>query len=119
MAEIPQNSFKGPLAPKFGLTDNARSSFPIKDPPGPNHRKNIAGLLPIGGIMIALLVLPLTIQQLSNTQDVRQQASQPTPTIVLPTSVTEPSISPTISPTSTSSSELTPQPSSTERRFEL
>ncbi|MDO8270181.1 MAG: hypothetical protein Q7T54_05945 [Candidatus Levybacteria bacterium] len=50
--------------------------------------KNISHLLPVGALGLALLILPLTIQQLSQQQDVRQQASQPTPTIIVPTKAT-------------------------------
>ena len=111
MAEIPQNSFQGPLAPKFGLNDSIRNPIPggpkINIPRGRNYSR----LLPVWALALALLILPLTIQQLSQTQDNRQNASQPTPTIVLPTSVVAnsptPSPLPTItSPGATQSSEV-------------
>jgi len=100
MAEIPQSSFQGPLAPKYGLNDNYRNPIPggpkINIPKGRNYGK----FIPIGAIGIALLILPLTIQQLNQQQDVRQQASEPTPTINVPVSVITPSVS--ISPIPTS-----------------
>jgi preprotein translocase subunit SecY len=87
MAEIPQNSFQGPLAPKIGLNDNMRNPLPGGGAKIPKKR-NYSGLIPVGALALALLILPLTIQQLSKQQDTRQQASQPTPTIVLPTQTT-------------------------------
>ena len=104
MAEIPQNSFQGPLAPKFGLTDNARSSIPGGPKVDIPKKRNYGKLLPAGALALALLILPLTLQQLGKSQDVRQQASQPTPTIVLPTSTVA---SPTPTPLQVS---LTPAP---------
>ncbi len=102
MADIPQNSFQGPLAPKIGLNDNFKNPVPgggkVDIPKGRNYGK----LIPVGAIALALLILPLTIQQLSQQQDTRQQASEPTPTITLPTRTTSPS------PTPTATVELAP-----------
>jgi len=111
MAEIPKSSFEGPLAPKFGLTDNARDSFPLKDAPEPK-RRNYSSLIPVAGIAIAILVIPLTLQQINQQQDVRQQASEPTPTIQI-----APSVTPAVSeaPTSTASPSLSPSVSQEER----
>ena len=86
MAEIPQNSFQGPLAPKIGLNDDFRNPIPGGGSKIPKKR-NYTGLLPVGMLALALLILPLTIQQLGKQQDVRQNASQPTPTITVPTPV--------------------------------
>ena len=87
MAQIPQNSFQGPLAPKYGLNEDLRNTIPG----GPNvnipKKRNFSRLLPVGALAIALLILPLTISQLGQQQDVRQNASGPEPTIVFPTSV--------------------------------
>lgn len=97
MAEIPQNSFQGPLAPKIGLNDNFRNPIP-----GGNSKKpgrDYGKFIPVGALGLALLILPLTIQQLSQQQSTTQQASQPTPTVVLPTQVTQPSPTPTLIPT--------------------
>jgi hypothetical protein len=104
MAEIPTNSFQGPLAPKYGLNDNFRNPIPG----GPNipkrEKRNFTGLIPVGAIALALLILPLTLQQLNKQQDTRQNASGVTPTIVFPTSVLKLSPTPTaiISPIQTS-----------------
>ncbi len=87
MAEIPQNSFQGPLAPKIGLNDTFQNPIPGGGAKIPKKR-NYSGLIPVGALAIALLILPLTIQQLNQQQTTRQQASQPTPTIVLPTQTT-------------------------------
>lgn len=95
MAEIPQNSFQGPLAPKFGLNDSMRNPIP-GGPKMPPPKRNYSHFIPVGALALALLILPLTIQQLSQQQDVRQQASEPTPTIVTPTSVTATTPTPTI-----------------------
>ncbi len=100
MADIPQNSFQGPLAPKYGLNDNYKSTPPgggkVDIPKGRNYGK----FIPVGAIALALLILPLTIQQLGQQQDTRQQASEPTPTINLPTK--------TPTPTPTITVELAP-----------
>lgn len=110
MAEIPQSSFQGPLAPKYGLNDNFRNPVPggakIDIPKSRNYGK----FIPIGAIGLALLILPLTIQQLNQQQDTRQQASEPTPTISVPVSVITPNITITPIPTSekaTNSGEIT------------
>lgn len=97
MAEIPQNSFQGPLAPKIGLNDTFQNPIPGGGAKIPKKGRNYTGLIPVGAFAIALLILPLTIQQLSQQQDTRQKASEPTPTIVLPTS-TVPTPTPTIIP---------------------
>lgn len=96
MADIPQSAFQGPLAPKIGLNDTFQNPIPGGGAKIPKKR-NFSGLLPVGAIALALLILPLTIQQLSQQQDTRQNASAPQPTIVLPTSVTQPT--PTLTPT--------------------
>lgn len=104
MADIPQNSFQGPLAPKYGLNDNYQ-----KPPAGGNVNipkgRNYGKFIPVGAIALALLILPLTIQQLSQQQDTRQQASEPTPSITLPS---------TPSPTPTVTIELAPPVVATE-----
>lgn len=87
MAEIPQNSFQGPLAPKIGLNDTVQSPIPGGGAKIPKKR-NFTGLIPVGALAIALLILPLTIQQINQQQSTKQQASQPTPSIVLPTQTT-------------------------------
>jgi len=102
MAEIPQNSFQGPLAPKIGLNDNFQNPIPGGGAKMPKKR-NYSGLLPVGALALALLILPLTISQMSQQQDNRQRASEPTPTIVLPTSVVDtPTPTPALEPTPTS-----------------
>lgn len=109
MAEIPQSSFQGPLAPKIGLNDNVKNPIP-GGPKMPPKKRDYAHFIPVGALGLALLILPLTIQQLSQQQDIRQQASQPTPTIAVPTS-TVPSPTPTglegvAPPVSTPSGEI-------------
>jgi preprotein translocase subunit SecY len=111
MAEIPQNSFQGPLAPKIGLNDDTRSSIPGGGPKIPKKR-NYTGLLPVGILALALLILPLTIQQLGKQQNVRQNASGPTPTIVLPTPVVKDTPTPALPPV-VPTSPITASPSST------
>jgi len=108
MAEIPQNSFQGPLAPKFGLNDNFQNPIPGGGAKMPKKR-NYSGLIPVGALGLALLILPLTISQLSQQQDTRQHASEPTPTIVFPTSVVS-TPTPTPSPTPTIEPSPTPPP---------
>lgn len=81
MAEIPQNSFQGPLAPKIGLNEDYKKDIPSTPSGG---RRNYARFIPVGAIALALLVLPLTIDQIGRQQDIRQQAEQPTPTIIVP-----------------------------------
>ncbi len=113
MAEIPQNSFQGPLAPKIGLNDSYQNPIPGGGAKIPK-RRNYSHLLPVGAIALALLILPLTIQQLGQNQDTRQRASEPTPTIVLPTSVVAtPTLTPSplisINPTASPSPKLTPR----------
>ena len=118
MAEIPQNSFQGPLAPKFGLTDNARASFQHEKVIG-NTKRNYSGLIPVVGIAVAILVLPLTVQQLNQRQDTRQRASGIEPTKVVPTQTTsKPSITPkpTRYPTPTSQQ---PKPTLKSEKFQL
>jgi hypothetical protein len=97
MAELPQNSFQGPLAPKIGLNDNFQNPIPGGGAKMPKKR-NYSALLPVGALALALLILPLTISQMSQQQDTRQRASEPTPTVVIPTSVVN---TPTPSPTPT------------------
>lgn len=101
MAEIPQNSFQGPLAPKYGLNDNFRNPIPGGGNLPKKEKRNYTGLIPVGVLALALLILPLTIQQLNQQQDTRQRASGKTPTIIFPTSVLKLSPTPTatISPT--------------------
>lgn len=107
MAEIPQNSFQGPLAPKIGLNDNFRNPIPGGGAQIPKGR-NFGKFIPVGAIALALLILPLTIDQLGKQQDTRQQASEPTPTIVMPVSNVTTTPVPTIvvEPTSTTSGNL-------------
>ena len=109
MADIPQSSFQGPLAPKYGLNDNYKK--PLPGVPNIPKGRNYGKFIPVGAIALALLILPLTIQQLGQQQDTRQQASEPTPTIAIPTKVTSPTPTPSVSVelappvTSTSSGE--------------
>lgn len=102
MAEIPQSSFQGPLAPKTGLSDNFKNPIPggLKNDTG--GKRNYGKFIPVGAIALALLILPLTISQINQQQDIRQSASEPTPTIITPTEGTptpiptgEASLSPT------------------------
>lgn len=108
MAEIPRTSFQGPLAPKIGLNDSIKNPIPA----GPKIKlpgRNYSHFIPVAALGLALLILPLTIQQLSVQQDVRQQASEPTPTIALPTSVVSsptPSVPALVPPVSTSSGTI-------------
>lgn len=103
MAEIPQNSFQGPLAPKIGLNESYRNPLPG----GPKNDvekkgRNYGRLIPIGAIALALLILPLTLNQLNQQQDIRQRASEPTPAITtLPVDETltpTPSVEPKLPP---------------------
>jgi hypothetical protein len=98
MAEIPQNSFQGPLAPKLGLNDNYNNPIPGGGGPKISKKRNYTGLVPVGFLALALLILPLTIQQLGKQQDIRQNASQPTPTITVPTPVVKDTPTPTPRP---------------------
>ncbi len=98
MAEIPQNSFQGPLAPKIGLNDSYKNPIPGGPKNDIPKGRNYGRLIPVGAIALALLILPLTINQLNQQQDIRQSASEPSPTIVLPVSVTSPTPTPTIPP---------------------
>lgn len=109
MAEIPQNSFQGPLAPKIGLNDTFQNPIPGGGAKIPKKGRNYTGLIPVGALAVALLILPLTIQQLGQQQDTRQKASEPTPTIVLPTS-TVPTPTPTILPTQTPTPTVSENP---------
>lgn len=108
MAEIPQNSFQGPLAPKIGLNDTYQNPIPGGGAKIPK-RRNYSALIPVGALAIALLILPLTIQQLGQQQDTRQKASEPTPTIVVPTS-TVATPTPTVIPTATPTPTVTEKP---------
>lgn len=104
MAEIPQSSFQGPLAPKMGFGDSFKSPLhenQQNSPPPKSSGRNLGRLVPYGAIAIALLVLPLTISQLSQQQDIRQRASEPIPTpiqsgptIILPTEIPTPTPAP-------------------------
>lgn len=86
MADLPQNSFQGPLAPKVPLNESFRSPLPENVPENPGGGgRNFSKILPYGAIAVALLVIPLTINQLNQQQDVRQRASEPTPNLSLPT----------------------------------
>lgn len=96
MAEIPQNSFQGPLAPKIGLSESYRNPIPGGAKNDIPKGRNYGRLVPVGAIALALLVLPLTISQINQQQDIRQQASEPTPTIITPVNVNA-SPSPTLS----------------------
>lgn len=96
MAEIPQNSFQGPLAPKIGLNESYRNPIPGGPKIDEPKRRNYGRLIPVGAIALALLVLPLTIDQLNQQQDTRQQASEPTPTIVVPVGNATESPSPSV-----------------------
>ena len=88
MADLPSSSFQGPLAPKMGLGDSFKSPLhenQQNSPPPKSSGRNLGRLIPYGAIAVALLVLPLTISQLNQQQDIRQRASEPIPTIILPT----------------------------------
>lgn len=110
MAEIPQSSFQGPLAPKIGLNDSVSNPVP-GGPKIPPKKRDYTHFIPVGALGLALLILPLTIQQLSQQQDVRQQASQPTPTIVAPTSTVA-------TPTPDNAQELVPPVSTSSAGIE-
>lgn len=95
MADIPQSSFQGPLAPKMGFGDSFKSPLHESENKPPQRKGGSIGkLIPIGAIALAILVLPLTLGQLGQQQDLRQRASEPVPTIILPTKALYP-ISPT------------------------
>lgn len=97
MATLPSSSFQGPLAPKIGLNDSFRSPLHENQqeaPSGSGGKRNYGRLLPVGAIALALLVLPLTLSQLNQEQDVRQQAAEPTKAI-LPTRTPTPTTIPT------------------------
>lgn len=101
MAVTPSSSFQGPLAPKHGLSDSFHSPIQNQDLQKNSDNKGggkrtVGKYIPFAALGLALLVLPLTLEQLNQQQDVRQQASQPTPTITLPTPI--PSPTPTITP---------------------
>lgn len=106
--------FDGPLAPRIGFSNSIQNPIPGASQPQQslNSEKGSGGKLkkfvPIGAIALALLVLPLTISQLSQTQDVRQRASEITrfPTQIIPSPTLF--ISPTESPTPTASASPTP-----------
>jgi len=107
MAEIPPTSFQGPLVPKMGLGDSFKSPLhENQNEPPPKSGKRMSRFLPYGAIAIALLVLPLTISQLSQQQDIRQRASEPVPTIILPT---KPLSTPTPTPDEAASPSATPE----------
>lgn len=116
MAEIPQSSFQGPLAPKMGLGDSFKSPLQENqnDQPPKSGGRNLGKLIPIGAIALALLVLPLTISQLSQQQDIRQRASEPVPTIILPTkAISTPTPTPideVASPSAFPNSEVSDEP---------
>ncbi len=98
MADLPSSSFQGPLAPKMGLGDSFKSPLhenQQNSPPPKSSGRNLGRLIPYGAIAVALLVLPLTISQLNQQQDIRQRASEPIPTIILPTETPPSTPSPT------------------------
>lgn len=106
MAEIPQNSFQGPLAPKYGLNDNFKNPITGGGNIPNKEKRKFTGLIPIGAIALALLILPLTLQQLNTQQNTRQRASGPVSKEIKPTPVLKkPSPTPTvvISPTENAS----------------
>lgn len=117
MADLPQNSFQGPLAPKVPLNDSYRSPLHentnTSSNPGGGGGRNFGKILPYGAIAVALLVIPLTINQLGQQQDVRQRASEPTPTIELPTPFVTESVTPPIG-TESASISVTPSTASGE-----
>lgn len=103
MADLPNNSTTGPLAPKFNINQDTRD--PNNKPPRPP--RSWTGYVPMGVFFLfALVAIPLTMRELSQRQDVRQRASGPLPTQVIPTSTPFPS--PTDEPTATPSTTLTP-----------
>lgn len=114
MADLPQSAFQGPLAPKMGLGDSFKSPLQENDDgtssPKPKGR-GISKLIPFGAIALALLVLPLTISQLNQQQDIRQRASGPVPPIS-PTDI------PTLSPTTAPFEEEISSPSATPEMIE-
>lgn len=103
MADIPNNSTSGPLAPKFNLNQDTRD--PLNKPPRPS--KSWTGYVPMGVFFLfALVAIPLTLREVANRQDVRQRASGPLPTQVIPSPTPFPS--PTEELTATPSTTLTP-----------
>ncbi len=110
MAEIPHNSFQGPLAPKIGLNDSMRNPIPGGGAKIPKGGRNYGKFIPVGAIALALLILPLTIQQISQQQNTQQKASEPTPTIVLPTQITTPTPTPLMPPPATVDSSSSAKP---------
>ena len=104
--------FDGPLAPRIGFNNSIQNPIPRSAQPEQSYNANQGGggrnykkFLPIGAVALALLVLPLTLSQLNQTQDVRQRAAEitrfPTQVIPSPTPFPSPTDIPTITPTPT------------------
>lgn len=115
MAELPHDSLQGPLAPKFGVNNASRGSIMPGGAPMNSESHDIGGrnykrVVPIAILGLALLIIPVTMQQLNQNQDIRQRASGPEPTIVLPTSVIRPTEIPT--PTEIPDATLSAKPTS-------
>ncbi len=109
--------FDGPLAPRIGFNNTIQNPIPGGQSPKQSQNEEKGGggfkfnggkLLPFGAIALALLVLPITISQLNQSQDNRQRASEikrfPTQVIPSPT----PFLSPTNTPTASPSVSLSP-----------
>ena len=82
MATIPNNSLSGPLAPKFNIHEDTRNASNRPELPKQRSRTNY---VPFGiFIVFSLLAIPLTLAQVRNQQDFRQQAAAPFPTQIIP-----------------------------------
>ncbi len=102
MADIPNNSTSGPLAPKFNINQDTRDpqNVPSKQP------KSWIGYVPMGVFFLfAMVAIPLTLREVASRQDVRQRASGPLPTQTIPSPTPFPTEMP---PTATPSTSLTP-----------
>lgn len=109
--------FDGPLAPRIGFNNTIQNPIPGGQSPKQSQNEDKGGggfkfnggkLLPFGAIALALLVLPITLSQLNQSQDNRQRASEIKrfPTQVIPSATPFPS--PTDTPTASPSVSLTP-----------
>jgi len=118
--------FDGPLAPRIGFNNTIQNPIPGGQSPkqsqneekdGGRFKFNGGKLVPFGAIALALLVLPITISQLNQSQDNRQRASEIKrfPTQVIPSPTPFPAgqsplggASPTNTPTASPSVSLSP-----------
>lgn len=96
MAIIPNDSLKGPLAPKLGLGDTRNLN--LDNANASKSERNYSKFVPVGILAIAFLILPITIMQLGQQQDTREHAAGIAPTLVLPTSAVQDTLTPTEPP---------------------